>query len=469
VGNSATGAVDPNGLYDLSRCDKDYWNQYWSRYKNKPYTSEQFNEDVQNGMFFGRSAIEVKAIELAVRARELDAAVTWVQQQLHEMRPQLETMKYLQDRYGSTRHDATAYEAQVTQYERLLAVLNRELEAIRDAFGLNAEKERLSTLLSDMRRQWGAMDRLRNTSGLERDFEGYRARMTEAERALAEVDRQLGTCGNLGKAGICAPCPLSTPGNGVFGGTGLGIANAMDSQNIQVDVGPESLGGPEVIVEPLTGLGGLARLGLKYGMRVLAREGLETAARNLGDDGLRVGSDYLDDAFRSGMRHAGDFGARNSRPLTTAEIARAKEYARSLGATDDMFHFSDTVNTSYGDMFGQEVLQIGPDLLPGTGTVSGMSANARISARGVIAHELVGHRAAKQGGFDFKIADFSSGARSSIANALEEAQASIRAARFAPGLTDAERYVLLRDAVARLRSKGISVKDARELIHVSDP
>mgnify|MGYP003587624346 FL=1 len=49
---------------------------------------------------------------------------------------------------------------------------------------------------------------------------------------------------------------------------------------------------------------------------------------------------------------------------------------------------------------------------------------------------------------------------------LEEAQASIRAARFGKGLTQAERYTLLRDGVSRLAAQGIKIRDVKELLWI---
>lgn len=88
------------------------------------------------------------------------------------------------------------------------------------------------------------------------------------------------------------------------------------------------------------------------------------------------------------------------------------------------------LNTAYSPGF--DLLQIGSDVMPaslppGWGTVT---ANTRITWRGSIAHELIGHREAALA--------FST--QSQIP--LEEAQASIRAAYFAPSLTSTERYTL---------------------------
>jgi hypothetical protein len=113
------------------------------------------------------------------------------------------------------------------------------------------------------------------------------------------------------------------------------------------------------------------------------------------------------------------------------------------------------MNTGYANIFGEETLYIGTDVLPASGR--GLAANSRISMRGALAHELVGHRAAGLAG------------RTQAMAVLEEAQASIRAARFAPGLSRAERFTLLRDAVTRLRAQQIRVGDVRSALWIGSP
>ena len=146
---------------------------------------------------------------------------------------------------------------------------------------------------------------------------------------------------------------------------------------------------------------------------------------------------------------------RNELPLTAAQQAEARAYARELGVPDHAIRFTENMNTSYGSMFGREVLNIGTDVLPGVGR--GRTANSRISMRGALAHEIVGHRAAAIAG------------RAQAVAVLEEAQASIRAARFAPNLTPVERFTLLRDAVTRLRDRQIRVRTVRDMLWIDHP
>lgn len=110
--------------------------------------------------------------------------------------------------------------------------------------------------------------------------------------------------------------------------------------------------------------------------------------------------------------------------------------------------FSDNMNTSYKLLFGQDRLYIGTDVLPSD--KKGLPANSRVSMKGAVAHEVVGHREAEIAG-------------KTQANAvLEEAQASIRAARFAPNLSGRERITLIRDALERLNKAGYKIREVKE-------
>ena len=128
---------------------------------------------------------------------------------------------------------------------------------------------------------------------------------------------------------------------------------------------------------------------------------------------------------------------------------------RDLDVPEEMVLFSESMNTSYGVMYGKEILYIGTDVLPATGRAT-VRANSRLSMKAVIAHEVTGHRAAQLAG------------RTHSVLVLEEAQASIRAARFAPGLSSTERVTLLRDALERL-PKGTRIRDVKPLLWINEP
>jgi hypothetical protein len=118
---------------------------------------------------------------------------------------------------------------------------------------------------------------------------------------------------------------------------------------------------------------------------------------------------------------------RNEELLTEAQKAEAREYAILLGMPESQIIFSDYTNTAFGDTF--DVLRIGTDLLPSDTARQGtMYANSRVSWKSTLAHELEGHRAAALAG------------KTQENLLFEEVQASVRAARFAPGLTSTEIY-----------------------------
>ena len=79
-----------------------------------------------------------------------------------------------------------------------------------------------------------------------------------------------------------------------------------------------------------------------------------------------------------------------------------------------------------------------------------------IFLKAAIAHEIVGHRDA---------------ALKNMTNPddlLEEVQASIRAARFAPDLNYTERMDLIKDAVMRLKKNNIKLKNIRDKIYINE-
>ena len=82
--------------------------------------------------------------------------------------------------------------------------------------------------------------------------------------------------------------------------------------------------------------------------------------------------------------------------------------------------------------------------------------NGRISAKGAIAHEIIGHYEAWKGGFELDV------------KALDEAQASIRAARYAPDLIYSERIDLIRDALTRLRNGSIPLREAKKHMRIEE-
>ena len=143
-------------------------------------------------------------------------------------------------------------------------------------------------------------------------------------------------------------------------------------------------------------------------------------------------------------------GLRNEEPLTVEQKEQVLEYATSLGMQADQIVFIDHGLTAYGGEY--DVLKIGTDVVPLNKRIS--NPNSNISLKGTIAHELIGHREAHLNGF------------TQADDLLEEIQASIRAARFAPGLSRLERVDLLKDGIYRLNKRGTSIRSVKHKLHI---
>ncbi len=155
-------------------------------------------------------------------------------------------------------------------------------------------------------------------------------------------------------------------------------------------------------------------------------------------------------------------GLRGELPLTNFQKQQIEQYIKSISLDNlkdlEIIRWVDDrqLNTAYSPGF--DMLQIGSDVMPANqvnrqGT---LTANTRITWKGSIAHELVGHREAALAN------------RTQSQEPLEEAQASIRAARFTPLLTSTERYTLLRDAIARLYKAKIKIRQIKHLLHINN-
>lgn len=146
-------------------------------------------------------------------------------------------------------------------------------------------------------------------------------------------------------------------------------------------------------------------------------------------------------------------GKRNESKLTYEQRKECLEYIELLGFEHDI-SFSEYSNTAFvsskdGDQYCR--LVIGTDVYPNN---VASNPNEQITFRGAIAHEIVGHYEAWIGGFE-------------CSNYyIDEAQASIRAARFAKGLSKEERIVLIKDGLCRLKNGNIKLIDARKFMKI---
>ncbi|MDA7028108.1 hypothetical protein PJ311_16155 [Bacillus sp. CLL-7-23] len=162
------------------------------------------------------------------------------------------------------------------------------------------------------------------------------------------------------------------------------------------------------------------------------------------------------------LRQISSGGLRNEIELTNAQKSELVDYAKSLGFPEENIVFRDSWNT--GMMYDR--LYINTDVLPGQSPGIGtLSANSRVSGKATIAHEIVGHYEAYANGKAFNLYDIDpvTYARNF---ALDEAQASIRAARFSPDLTSTERMTLLRDAITRLKNGGLRIRDVKDELFI---
>ena len=147
-------------------------------------------------------------------------------------------------------------------------------------------------------------------------------------------------------------------------------------------------------------------------------------------------------------------GIRSEIPLTPSEIRFVSDYLLSIDTDMNKVVFSDYKRTAYLEKFDAYI--IGTDVKPLEHYKHGVkNANQRISIKGTLAHEVIGHREAHIRGW------------TQNDDILEEVQASIRAARFGQDLSNRERMTLLMDARARLGNER-RLKDVRDFLHIDE-
>ncbi|WP_106769111.1 WXG100 family type VII secretion target [Paenibacillus faecalis] len=199
----------------------------------------------------------------------------------------------------------------------------------------------------------------------------------------------------------------------------------------------------------------LGRVGVKKGPGLKYDSGGDGGGASKKDEGTSEGKNFIDTK-----------GYRNDAPLTQEQIDELVSYADKLGFPEDNIHIADSVNTTPTSIMYDTILIINNDVLPST--ISTKNPNSLISGKGTIAHEVVGHYETVTKGTAFNQYDLIN--NEMILNprnyALDEAQASIRAARFAPDLSQAERIMLIRDGIQRLRNANLKIKDVRHLLDI---
>ncbi len=160
-------------------------------------------------------------------------------------------------------------------------------------------------------------------------------------------------------------------------------------------------------------------------------------------------------------------GLRNELPLTETQVQELTDYAKKLGFPEDDIVICGPDNTNNTGLLYGRRLYINNDVLPSTMTTN--TPNSLISGKGTIAHEVVGHyeTVSKGTAFETQYIDTDGTVKYNLRNlALDEAQASIRAAKFAPDLSQGERIMLIRDGLTRLKNQGIKLKDVKQILDI---
>lgn len=167
---------------------------------------------------------------------------------------------------------------------------------------------------------------------------------------------------------------------------------------------------------------------------------------------LTYNKKLLDVEFEQNKQNMSAFKSkRNDLPISDKEFKTFEEYARKTLGFNGRIIKVDDQNTAYVDLFGNPSLYIGRDILPNPKPTK---ANEKISWRGALTHEIIGHYQGDVLGF-----------RQSD-KTLEEVQASIRASKLSPNLSEEERQDLWQDAMDRLHDNGIDYEDIKDLIHL---
>lgn len=174
----------------------------------------------------------------------------------------------------------------------------------------------------------------------------------------------------------------------------------------------------------------------------------------------KVNKSFTSKAIASGiiksknLKNIYTHGKRNEKPLSEDEINEARKAAIRQGYKGDIAYSENSYTAFHGSVEGERYhyLVIGTDAYPST--ENGGTANEKVSLNGCMAHEVVGHYETWEKGTIQDIV------------VLDEAQASIRAAKFGVDLTDEERAVLWQDAFDRLNKAGIVYDDVKDALDI---
>ncbi|MBR0380835.1 MAG: minor capsid protein [Eubacterium sp.] len=171
---------------------------------------------------------------------------------------------------------------------------------------------------------------------------------------------------------------------------------------------------------------------------------------NKGNDNVTKNISTKDDGV--GIMNVDTGGIRNQDSLTEKQINNCIDYAVELGMPRERIAYRDTYWTGYNPDY--DILLIGTDAYPNP---KSQTANGRLSYKAAIAHEVIGHRETSMRGTSRDKDD-----------PMDEAQASIRAARFSPGLLKKDRELLIQDARDRLLKIGKTLEDVIDELDVHE-
>ena len=169
-----------------------------------------------------------------------------------------------------------------------------------------------------------------------------------------------------------------------------------------------------------------------------------------GNDNVTKNISTKDDG--DGIMNVDTGGIRNQNSLTEKQINNCIDYAVELGMPRERIAYRDTYWTGYNPDY--DILLIGTDAYPNP---KSQTANGRLSYKAAIAHEVIGHRETSMRGTSRDKDD-----------PMDEAQASIRAARFSPGLLKKDRELLIQDARDRLLKIGKTLEDVIDELDVHE-
>ncbi|GHV49151.1 hypothetical protein FACS189499_10040 [Clostridia bacterium] len=166
---------------------------------------------------------------------------------------------------------------------------------------------------------------------------------------------------------------------------------------------------------------------------------------NGGKDGI-MGADNIEWGFTNmnGTEQRNfALGLRNppNNVISDTQIESLKRDINAIKADITVFNFNKGRKTAYNDDL--DIIFVKGDVF----SDGNDSENIRdkLSARAVLAHEYYGHRA-------YRGTSVASGAWN------DEFRASYMAAKNSPGLSAEDRYNLVRDAIERAKSNGVSIK-----------